>query len=92
MTTFLNPLTPLTRDVSKKALSMYIFSFYINIPLLDVRTLHEMFSNLSSFCLLHQAKMEILGFRSDGWSVYFSPRGTRRSILCSDSMTKYVML
>lgn len=48
---------------AKIALYLYIFSFNINITLLDFRTLHEMCTNLSSFCLLHQAKMEILGFR-----------------------------
>ena len=81
MTTFLNPLTPLTRDVSKKALSMYIFSFYINIPLLDVRTLHEMFSNLSSFCLLHEAKMEILGFCLDGRCIFKEKEKNEQNVM-----------
>ena len=52
-------------EMCPKKLHIYIFSFYVNITLLDFRTLHEMCSNLSSFCLLHQAKMEILGFC--GW-------------------------
>ena len=29
-----------------------------------------MCSNLSSFCLLHQAKMEIFGYFLDGWSIW----------------------